>query len=271
MPKRKGICKDIKVITDQKVVKGQKQQGFPMRKWRISLCGLNSNGDEEPMDYVDYVEYILHDTFETPVRKVMEYPFSLQEKGWGEFDMKIALYFTDNSMPPFIFDHDLNFQSSHYEVPQTITFKTDLKSSFIKLLNLSSGSTSDRDSSNDSAADSISHKRRRDAIGKEKSMRIKGDHSSDDDSRADSSGMASGDDWGSKVDVHLLAKKFQLLQAEDLVELVQLVKANQTSDMYVKEDGEAGEFHIDLRTLGNDLLSELWRFCEHKFDQNCLL
>jgi len=40
------------------------------------------------------------------------------------------------------------------------------------------------------------------------------------------------------VNIHVLAKKFQKLDAEDLMELVKLVKANQTADMYVKEDGE---------------------------------
>ncbi|KAG0285687.1 hypothetical protein BGZ98_005363, partial [Dissophora globulifera] len=200
------------VITDQNIVKGQKQHGFPMRKWKISLCGVNANGEEETMPYVDHVEYILHQTFEQP------------------------------------------------------TFKSDLKPSFVRLLNLPVSNVSDRDSSNDSAGDNATHKRRRDVLMKEKAKRIKDDQSSDDDSRADSSAAGSGDEWNDKIDVHLLAKKFQLLQPEDLVDLVQLVKANQTADMYVKEDGEAGEFHIDLRTLGNDLLSELWQFCERKLE-----
>jgi transcription initiation factor TFIID/TFIIF subunit len=99
---------------------------------------------------VDHVEYILHQTFEPPVRsksfllsfsgypllqfnqmavdtvvplfslEVNEFPFQLQEQGWGEFDMKIMLHFVDKSVPPFVLDHDLHFQSTHYEVPQTI-------------------------------------------------------------------------------------------------------------------------------------------------------
>ncbi|KAF9179439.1 hypothetical protein BGZ51_006922 [Haplosporangium sp. Z 767] len=260
MPQQKTIRKEIKVVTDQNIVKGQKQNGFPMRKWKISIMGVNANGEEETMPYVDYVEYILHQTFEQPLRKVTEYPFVLQEKGWGEFDMKIMLHFVEKSIAPFVLDHDLNFQSTHYEVPSTITFKSDLKPSFLKLLNLASSNISDRESSNDSAADAASHKRRRDALVKEKSKRIKEERSSDDESQADSSAAASGDDWDDKIDVHVLAKKFQLLQPDDLIELVQLVKANQTADMYVKEDGE------DLRTLGDDLLTELWQFCERKLD-----
>lgn len=46
------------------------------------------------------------------------------------------------------------------------------------------------------------------------------------------------------MNIHVLAKKFQKLDAEDLMELVKLVKANQTADMYVKEDGEGNQSSI---------------------------
>ncbi|KAF9112652.1 hypothetical protein BGX27_002997 [Mortierella sp. AM989] len=257
---QKNITKEIKVITEQHVVKGQKHQGFLMRKWKISLMGINANGEEEPLPYVERVEYLLHETFAQPLRKVAEYPFMLQEKGWGEFDMKIMLYFVDNSAPPFVMDHDLNFQATHYEVPHTLTFKPDLKPSFLKLLNQPVETITDRGSrlsSNGNGADTKTNKRHRDDSHNKKSKRIKDYESSDDDSGV----PASGESWNDEIDIHALAEKFQQLEADDLIDLVKLVKANQTSDMYVKEDGEAGEFHIDLRTLNNDLLHQLWQFC----------
>ncbi|KAF8937569.1 hypothetical protein BGZ58_002482 [Dissophora ornata] len=241
------------VVTDQHIVKGQKQHGFPMRKWKISLMGINANGEEEPLPYVEYVEYMLHQTFEQPLRKVTEYPFVLQEKGWGEFDMKIMLHFADKSTSPFVLDHDLNFQMTHYEVAHTLTFKPDLKSSFLKLLNQPVETISDRRdhmSSHHSGMDAKTNKRGRDDVLKTKSKRIKDDRSSDDDSSVDAE-----DDWNDEIDIHVLAEKFQLLQADDLVDLVKLVKANQTSDMYVKEDGE-----------GTDLLHQLWQFCAKRLD-----
>ncbi|KAF9159290.1 hypothetical protein DFQ26_006723 [Actinomortierella ambigua] len=225
------------VVTDQHIVKGQKQNGFPMRKWKISLNGVNANGEEEQLPYIEHVEYVLHHTFEQPIRKVYDYPFTLQEKGWGEFDMKIQLHFVDKATQPHVLDHDLNFQLSHYEVSHTLTFKPDLKASFLKLLKPASDYHSDSQiSSNDSGAEGIAHKRRRDALAKENAKRIKEDRSSDDDTN-DSS--ASDNEWGDKgIDVVQLAEKFQLLDTEDLLEVVKLVKANQTPDMYVKEDGE---------------------------------
>ncbi|KAG0053044.1 hypothetical protein BGZ83_001749 [Gryganskiella cystojenkinii] len=251
------------VLTTQRTVKGQKQNGFPMRRWKISLMGIDANGEEDRLPYIDFVEYVLHDTFEEPIRK---YPFELQERGWGEFDMKIRLYFADKSTTPFVLDHDLNFQMSHYEVEHTLTFKPDLKPSFLKLLSPPVGTISSRSSSmsHDDNFDGRSQKRRRDTVGKESAKRVKSYDSSDDD---DSSANESTDEWHNKVNVHVLADKFQQLETEDLLELVRLVKANQTSDMYIKEDGEAGEFHIDLQTLGDDLLNRLWRFCAKRLDE----
>jgi len=46
--------------------------------------------------------------------------------------------------------------------------------------------------------------------------------------------------------VHVLAEKFQRLQASDLIEVIKMVKANQTSEMYVREDGEGNEQTIRL-------------------------
>lgn len=78
------------------------------------------------------------------------------------------------------------------------TFKTDLKPSFIKLLNPPVETISERGSplSGNDDFDGKAHKRRRDTIGKENSKRIKEDDSSDDD---DSSISGSVDEWESKV------------------------------------------------------------------------
>lgn len=39
-----------------------------MRSWKISVVGVGSDGEEQRLPYVDYVEYILHHTFEQPLR-----------------------------------------------------------------------------------------------------------------------------------------------------------------------------------------------------------
>jgi len=112
-----------------------------MRRWKVSIYSVDDTEEHGPLNYVEKVEYVLHPTFEPPERGnedfffendftnfiyghqiniiyivVRKPPFTLSEKGWGEFDMKIVLYFTDKSVQPFTLNHDLNFKKSHYEV-----------------------------------------------------------------------------------------------------------------------------------------------------------
>lgn len=148
--------------------------------------GVGANGEEEPLPYVDRVEYLLHQTFEPPLRstffrtsfgrwqrvrlgffsllldclshqlttvvfcfrfflpatrlvvyiEVSEYPFTLQEKGWGEFDMKVMLYFADKSTAPYVVDHDLNFQLERYEVSHTLVISTYTRDALLRSLYL---------------------------------------------------------------------------------------------------------------------------------------
>lgn len=50
-------------------------------------------------------------------------PFKIIEEGWGEFEMHIALHYTDGGGSQTL-AHDLNFQSGdRYEKPQKLTFK----------------------------------------------------------------------------------------------------------------------------------------------------
>lgn len=39
-----------------------------MRSWKISVVGVGPDGEDQRLPYVDYVEYILHHTFEQPLR-----------------------------------------------------------------------------------------------------------------------------------------------------------------------------------------------------------
>lgn len=48
---------------------------------------------------VEYVEYILHPTFENPMRKIENpaYGFRLETSGWGTFDLKAIVHFKDGT------------------------------------------------------------------------------------------------------------------------------------------------------------------------------
>ncbi|CCJ31520.1 unnamed protein product [Pneumocystis jirovecii] len=57
-----------------------------------------------------------------------------------------------------------------------------------------------------------------------------------------------------------LADGLQKLEEDDLLQVVQMVNDNKTPEMYVKNDVEEGEFHLDLYTLSDNLLTMLWNF-----------
>jgi transcription initiation factor IIF auxiliary subunit len=46
----------------------------------------------------------------------------LQEKGWGEFDMRVVLYFTNNLVDPQVLLFDLNFAQSNYSTVKKVEF-----------------------------------------------------------------------------------------------------------------------------------------------------
>ncbi|KAI7908048.1 yeats family-domain-containing protein [Cokeromyces recurvatus] len=133
---------DIKISCHNSIIKGpgaKSNDGHPWRNWKITLVAMD--GEEEVKGklsiILDHVEYILHPTFKDPIRAKEEEPYLLQEKGWGEFDMRIVLYFADHITDPQVLLFDLNFAMSNYSVIHTIEFP-NASPELIKLLSINS-------------------------------------------------------------------------------------------------------------------------------------
>jgi hypothetical protein len=47
-------------------------------------------------------------------------PYTLQEKGWGAFDLRIIFHFVDNLIAPQLMWFDLNFAQEAYSVIETL-------------------------------------------------------------------------------------------------------------------------------------------------------
>ncbi|KAI8360807.1 yeats family-domain-containing protein [Blakeslea trispora] len=121
------ITQDIRISCQNSVIKGsgaKSNEGHPWRNWKITLVAMD--GEKEVKGklsvILDHVEYILHPTFEEPRRVKKEEPYLLQEKGWGEFDMRVVLYFTENITDPQVLLFDLNFALSTYSITHTVKF-----------------------------------------------------------------------------------------------------------------------------------------------------
>jgi transcription initiation factor IIF auxiliary subunit len=63
-----------------------------------------------------------------------------------------------------------------------------------------------------------------------------------------------------------LADGLQKLQEEDLLHVVQMIHDQKTPETYTKNDVDAGEFSVDLYTLPDSLVKQLWEFTSSKTD-----
>ncbi|KAF2103480.1 SAS complex, SAS5 subunit/transcription initiation factor IID, subunit 14 [Rhizodiscina lignyota] len=217
------IKRQIKIVTNQKVLPDEDSgmEGYPQRGWDISVVLLNAAGEEIPATVFEKATYKLHPSFGARATQVIKSPpFKIQEKGWGEFDMQIVLTGINKGGDHTI-DHDLNFQSEKYEAKHTITFRNP-KPELMKLLEESGP-----------LENGVKGKANE---GKKKQRKDR------------------------NVDMEKLADGLQKLGEDDLLTVVQMVHDNKSSDTYTKNDVENGEFHVDLYTLPDSLVKQLWDF-----------
>ncbi|KAI9831344.1 MAG: hypothetical protein M1819_005118 [Sarea resinae] len=221
----------VKFVTEQRTIdKPSAVEGFPMRRWSIEIFILNEHGEDVPANIFEKVVYKLHPSFEArAIQTFRKPPFRIEEEGWGEFDMQIVLTAPEKG-GEFTLAHDLNFQSTRYEAKHNITFKNP-KPGVVALLKESGP-----------------------APGEENGVKSKRGGKHDDDQikkkrKADKA-----------VDMERLADGLQKLGEDDLLQVVQMVHDNKTSETYTKNDVEQGQFEVDLYTLPDHLIRMLWEF-----------
>ncbi|KAK2879305.1 hypothetical protein FQN49_001001 [Arthroderma sp. PD_2] len=203
-------------------------EGFPMRRWSVEIFLLNEHGETVPASLFPKVTYKLHPSFgDRATQAIKTPPFRIEEEGWGEFDMQIILTAADKDHP---ITHDLNFQSNKYDAQHVITFKNP-KPPLLALLRNSGPVPGDENGVKKRGQDEVPKKKKR--VDK-------------------------------NVDMDKLADGLQKLGEDDLLQVVQMVHDNKSSDSYTKNDIEQGEFHVDLYTLPDTLIRMLWDFTQEK-------
>ncbi|CAI6332768.1 unnamed protein product [Periconia digitata] len=216
------IKRNVKLITRQSPIsEPSPMEGFPMRTWSIEIYIQDANGNDVPATCFEKAVYNLHPSFEKNKQTFKKPPFRIEEKGWGEFDMNIVLTGAHRGGDHTI-NHDLNFQAEKYEAVHAVTFRNP-KPDLIALLESSGGAETNGARG---AKDSSKKKGRRDKT----------------------------------VDMEKLAEGLQKLSEDDLLHVITMVHDNKTSETYVKNDVENGEFHVDLYTLPDSLVKQLWEF-----------
>ncbi|KAL8793945.1 MAG: hypothetical protein Q9195_003458 [Heterodermia aff. obscurata] len=221
-------------------------EGFPQRAWSIQIYLLNANEGEVAANVFEKAKYMLHPSFPVPEhsesriprfaarswKRMLTYPsalkkppFHLKQEGWGEFEMQIILTAIDRGGDHTI-THDLNFRSPRYEATHNVTFKNPKPALAAALAE--SGPM-------------------------ENGIKKKGDESAKKKKRSDRG-----------VDMEKLADNLQRLSEDDLLQVVQLIHDNKSPDTYTKNDVEQGEFHVDLYTLSDSLIRQLWDYTLEK-------
>ncbi|KIW00231.1 uncharacterized protein PV09_08269 [Verruconis gallopava] len=231
------IKRQFRIITEQHILPDvpQEVEGFPMRAWSVEIHMLDDNGNLVPASVFEKVTYELHPTFPKPKQPFKKPPFRIDERGWGEFDMILRCVLVgrgpiaDREYP---ISHDLNFQSERYEATHTLTFRNP-KPELLAVLEQLGVSVENGVKKGSSGGSAAAQKKSR----KEKN-----------------------------VDMEKLADGLQKLSEDDLLHVVQLVHDNKTADTYTKNDVENGEFHVDLYTLPDSLVKQLWDFTSSKVD-----
>ena len=61
-------------------------------RWCVFL--RHPNG-ESLKSYIKSVTFLLHESFETPLRRITEEPFAVIETGWGEFNIQMLIELQD--------------------------------------------------------------------------------------------------------------------------------------------------------------------------------
>ncbi|KAK4169394.1 RanBP1 domain-containing protein [Cladorrhinum sp. PSN259] len=211
----------IKIVTEQhNINKPPVTEGFPMKEWSVEIYILDQEGKEKPARCFTKAVYHLHPSFEKPVQTFTEPPFKCTNEGWGEFEMNIELFTTEKGGKHTI-PHDLNFSAPQYEIIHTIPFKNPSQ-----------------------ALQQI--------------LRETGPLPSDEERK-----IKKGDGLNKKkksFDVEKIADGLVKLSEDDLLVVIQMIHDGKDDSTYVQNNIDAGEFSVDLYTLPEPLMKNLWDF-----------
>lgn len=71
---------------------GKKADEYQTHEWTLFLRGANN---EDLSAVIEKVVFTLHSSFAQPIREFTQPPFEVTEKGWGEFEAQIKIFWQD--------------------------------------------------------------------------------------------------------------------------------------------------------------------------------
>lgn len=253
------IQRRVRISTRQAVLENlPKIDGvFPMREWRIFVHIIGSDGQLHPADVFEKVTYELHETFANPQRVLTEPPFELIEKGWGEFELRMTFRIAHGG-GDISTAYELHFSSPESFQDITVSFPTAKKELIAKLAASGPVPQLAAPAPATPAAQAVSSQPA--SAAAEKRGATDGDESSGFKAKKPKVTIKGS------VDLERLSKGLEQLGEQDVLSIVQMISDNKTPEIDVKNDVEAGEFHVDLFSVPNGLLKSMWDFVAKKVD-----
>ncbi|KAL0091505.1 yeats family-domain-containing protein [Phycomyces blakesleeanus] len=271
---------DIRITCQNSIIKGASAtsvDGHPWRTWKIKLVAMDGNKEKKGKltALLDNVEYILHPTFENPHRVTTKEPYVLQEKGWGEFDMRIVLNFAHKLADPETILFDLNFTQPSYTVNHRVVFQNpspeleDLLALDVPADVSSNGSIHSKKRRSSTSSSSVKTPQ---AYSEHDSVPYLSGMSDESQRKSGSSGSSvkrgmpldaeTRRAWGipEGLDMMELARRLTHMTEDQAEEFHEIVKQSMTDDMAIEE--KEGELVLELYSLGPTLLNRLWEYSE---------
>ncbi|KAB5570256.1 yeats family-domain-containing protein [Coniochaeta sp. 2T2.1] len=214
------IERKVKVVTEQhNIDKPAQMEGYPMKEWTIEIYILDQEGKEHPANCFTKVTYNLHPSFANPVQTFTEAPFRCTNEGWGEFEMTIDMYTTEKGGKTTI-PHDLNFLQATYENIHKVNFKNP-SMALQAVLRETGPVPTDEERKSKKVDVAVKSKKR-------------------------------------VYDIEKMAEALPQCEEDDLLQIIQMIHDGKTEGTFISNNVDAGEFSVDLYTLPDDTLVQLW-------------
>ena len=86
---------------------GKKADELQTHEWTLFVRGPNRLDDHLNSLVISKVVFQLHPSFAQPIRELMEPPYEVTERGWGEFEAQIRIHWKDPNEQPTIVNHTI--------------------------------------------------------------------------------------------------------------------------------------------------------------------
>jgi len=221
------LKRKIKIVTEQRIKDTNAALGegeLPIRKWNIEIFSVLDNGDAVPATIFDRVLYELHPSFGPKRAKQSRKEAPFRIEEEGWGEFEMFIHLSPLGKSPEIV------------LPHDLNFQQNRYETF-----------------HDVAFKSP----------KPELLAALENMGSGEVSRHGDAAKKRGRK-DKNVDMEKLADGLQKLLEDDLLHVIQLIHDHKTAETYTKNDVEAGEFHVDLYTLPDSLVKQLWDFTLQK-------